>query len=79
MAISCDFTAKYSKGNIKKLRDYRKIFDNFFRKKILQLFETMHFLSYIFHYIFFNLTDNVAKYSQVTKEENIMHVYNTRL
>jgi hypothetical protein len=27
----------------------------------------------IFHYIFFNLSENVAKYSQVTKEENIMY------
>jgi hypothetical protein len=27
----------------------------------------------IFHSIFLNLTENVAKYSEVTKEENIMY------
>ena len=37
----------------------------------IKLFEIHFFI--IFHYIFFNLTENVAKYSQITKEENIMY------
>jgi hypothetical protein len=59
------------------LRDRRKIFDNIFRKKICNFLKFMHFFI-IFHYVFFNLTENyikynVAKYSQVTKVENIMY------
>jgi hypothetical protein len=56
MAISCDFTAKYSKGTIKKLRDYGKFLIIRLEKKICNFLKSMHFFI-IFHYIYFQLRD----------------------
>jgi hypothetical protein len=45
----------------------------FFLEKNIVTFCESHAFFIIFHYIFFNSTENVANYSQVTKEENIMY------
>ena len=69
----------------KKLCDKQKIFFPFLERDFCNLLKSMHFLSYFTIY-FSNLTENLAKYSKVTKKENmytirvcnmIFHLINT--